>query len=251
MLRSPYRLFVMLAMLVSVTGALAAELSLMPVAVHLDRARDRTTVQVTNNGSTAVVLQADAIAWRRDAGVDRDEASDDLIVNPAVFTIAPGRTQIVRVGLRRTTASEQEATYRMVLREVPTAETAGTPSVQGNVRVLVTMRLPVYVAPAAVRREERWHARYDEQGRLVAHVTNNGNVHYKVGAVRVQGEDARTTVVAQGPDSVLFPGEARSFRLPARSAPAGAAPASPAQPLTLEVMTDRGVHSVALDPPPH
>ncbi len=117
---------------------------------------------------------------------------------------------------------------------------------QGNVRVLGTLRLPVYVAPAAVRREERWHARYDEQGRLVAQVTNNGNVHYKVGAVRLQGEDVRTAVITQGPDSVLFPGEARSFRLPPRSAPAGAAP----EPLTLEVMTDRGVQYVALDPSP-
>src|SRR5690349_19377576 len=132
MLRSPHRLFVilaMLAMLASMSDAIAADLSLMPVVVHLDRTRDRTTVQVTNNGSTAVVLQADAIAWRRDAGVDRDEASDDLIVNPAVFTVAPGRTQIVRVGLRRSTASEQEATYRMVLREVPAPETAETPTV--------------------------------------------------------------------------------------------------------------------------
>jgi len=243
MLRSAYLLLASLAMLAPMSGAMGADLSLMPVAVHLDRTHDRTTVQVANNGSTAIVLQADAIAWRREAGVDRDEASSDLIVNPAVFTIAPGRTQIVRVGLRRTTASEQEATYRMVLREVPTPETAETPAVQGNVRVLVTMRLPVYVAPAAVRREERWHARYDEQGRLVAQVTNNGNVHYKVGAVRIQGEDVRTTVVAQGPDSVLFPGEVRSFRLPARN--------TPDQPLTLEVMTDRGVQYVALDLPPH
>ena len=246
MLRTSLRSFAAVAMLASMSGPLAADLSLMPVAVHLDRTRDRTTVQVTNNGSAAIVLQADAIAWRRDAGVDRDEASDDLIVNPAIFPIAPGRTQIVRVGLRRTSASERETTYRMVLREVPTAETAETPTVQGNVRVLVTLRVPVYVAPAAVRREERWHARYDEQGRLVAQVTNNGNVHYKVGAVRVQGEDARTTVTAQGAESVLFPGEVRSFRLPARSTPLP----SPLQPLTLEVMTDRGVQYVALDPPP-
>lgn len=240
------RLAASLALALCAGAAGAADLSLMPVAVHLDRANDRTTVQVVNNGTAPVVLQADAIAWRRDAGIDRDEASDDLIVNPSVFTIAPGRTQVLRVGLRRTTAAEHEQTYRMVLREIPQPEAPGTPSVQGNVRVLVTMRVPVYVAPAAVRREERWQSRYDDQGRLVAHVTNTGNVHYKVGSVRLEGDDARLAVVTKGSESVLFPGESRSFQLQPRAQVA----AAPKQPLTLEVLTDRGVQHVALDPSP-
>src|ERR1041384_6462070 len=96
------------ALLVPCASVGAAELSIMPVAVHLDKARDRTTVQVTNNGTTPVLLQADAIGWRREGGGDRDEPSEDLIVNPGVFTLAPGKTQVVRVGLRRNTASEAE-----------------------------------------------------------------------------------------------------------------------------------------------
>lgn len=220
----------------------AAELSLMPVAVQLDRSTDRSTVRVTNNGSAPVVLQADAIRWHREAGVDRDEASDDLIVSPGVFTIGPGRTQVVRVGLRRTAASDREQTYRLVLREVP-SQAAEPAMVQGNVRVLVTLRLPVYVAPDAVRQEQRWHARYDEQGRLVAQVTNHGNVHYRVAGVRVQGDARQAFHVTQGPESVVFPGEVRRFAL------AALAQADTARPVTLEVMTDAGLHHVALLPP--
>lgn len=237
------RMFVCVAMMLVEAGASAADLSIMPVAIHLDQGRDRTTVQVTNNGATPVVLQAEAIAWLREAGVDRDAASDDLIVNPSVFTIGAGKTQVVRVGLRRNAQADKEVTYRMVLREVPLPVAADAFGIDGNVRVLVAMRVPVYVAPAAVRREERWHARYDADGDMVAQVTNNGNVHYKVGAVNVQGASAGSAIVAKGPDSVLFPGEVRSFRVPAKSLPAGA----PGKPVMLDVTTDRGVQHVALD----
>ena len=108
------------------------------MAVQLDAQHDRSTVRVTNQGKDAVILQGDAIGWERDAGVDRDASTSDLIVKPPVFTVARGQTQIVRVGLRRNSASETESTYRMVLREVP-SEAAGSETLQGQVRVLVAV----------------------------------------------------------------------------------------------------------------
>ena len=225
--------------LAGAVSAFGADLSIMPVSVQLDAQHDRSTVRVTNQGKEAVILQADAIGWEREAGVDRDTSTSDLIVNPPVFTVAPGQTQIVRVGLRRTSASDKESTYRMVLREVPSAE-VGTETIQGQVRVLVAVRVPVYVAPSVVRRQEHWAMRYDASGQLVAAVTNSGNVHYKVGSLRVASEDASATVHAEGPQSVVMPGEARSFVLRAPAKAAGD------QPLTLEVQTDRGIQHVPI-----
>jgi len=226
--------------LAGAASAFGADLSIMPVAVQLDAQHDRSTVRVTNQGKDAVILQADAIGWEREAGVDRDTSTSDLIVNPPVFTVAPGQTQIVRVGLRRNSAAENESTYRMVLREVPSAE-AGSETLQGQVRVLVAVRVPVYVAPNVVRRQEHWAASYDASGRLVAAVTNSGNVHYKVGSLRLASEDASATVRAEGPQSVVMPGEARSFVL--RAPVQGAA----GKPLTLEVQTDSGLQHVPIE----
>lgn len=220
----------------------AADLMVMPVSIHLDKQRDRGIVQVTNQGTETATLQAEAIAWRREGGVDHDGPTTDLILNPPVFTLAPGKTQLVRVGLRRSSEAEQETTYRLVLREVPTANEAQSTGVQGQVRVLVALRLPVYVAPAAVRSEQRWQVRYDGSNQMVAQVVNTGNVHYKVGALRVLNDPQAPTVVAQGPESVLFPGETRSFRLQRPALPANAANS----PLMLEVITDRGSQQVAL-----
>lgn len=235
---------VALGLLLAGPAAHAAELALMPVVVNLDRTNDRSTVQVLNKGREAVLLQADAITWTREGGQDRDGATDDLIVNPPLFTLQPGQTQVVRVGLRRGAATEREQAYRMVLREVPTARADDSLRVSGQVRVLVTLRVPVYVAPRQVQHDVRWQAHRDASGDVVTQISNHGNVHTKVGRLRLRegaaGNDSHGTPLAEhvGAD-VLFPGEVRSFRLRPRAPVAGTQ-------VTLEVLSERGTHDVAL-----
>jgi fimbrial chaperone protein len=234
--------------LLAATAARAADIGIMPTAVQLDRTHDRATVQVMNHGTKPVLLQAEAIAWKRQAGEDQDGPTSDLLVNPPVFTVQPGQTQIVRVGLRRNAEADREATYRMVLREVPLPAEPGETGVSGAVRVLVALRVPVYVAPVAVQRDERWVAHRDQDGNVIARLTNAGNVHARVAAIRLhdgpEAQVGRSAPMAEkAVGAVIFPGEARSFHLPARApAPAGAR-----MPMTLEVLTDRGPRYVPLE----
>jgi len=217
----------------------ASDVSLMPVTVKLDRMNDRATVQVMNNGAEPVIMQAEAIAWNRVGGVDQDGPTNEIIVNPPVFTIKPGQTQIVRLGLRRNQELAQEGTYRMVLREVPGLNLSNVGNVGGSVRVLMALRVPIYVAPSKVVRDERWRLSQDAKGQMVASVSNTGNVHLKVGELRMQGPKGETLVLAsqQGPAAVIFPGEERSF--PLRVA------ATPGQTPLLHAVTDLGLQQVA------
>ncbi len=216
----------------------AADVTLMPVTVKLDRANDRATVQVMNNGQEPVLMQAEAIAWNRVGGIDVDAPTGDLIVNPPVFTVQPGQTQVLRLGLRRTPQLDQEATYRIVLREVPMPRPSDVLNVAGSVRVLVALRVPVYVAPAQVRRGEQWQVSRAANGELLAQVSNTGNVHLKVGELRLQGEGgtALASLTQKGGQSVIFPGEQRSFRLPAHD-----------KATQVMVQTDQGLQTVALN----
>lgn len=218
----------------------ASDVSLMPVTVKLDRNNDRATVQVMNNGPDPVIMQAEAIAWQRVDGVDTDGPTADIIVNPPVFTIKPGQTQIVRLGLRRNQELAQEGMYRMVLREVPGLRLSDVGNVSGSVRVLMALRVPIYVQPAKVVRDERWSLSTDPKGHLVAKVSNTGNVHLKVGELRMQGPNGEQLVLAsaQGPAAVLFPGEQRSFALRQLTAEAS-------KTLSLQAVTDLGVQQVA------
>lgn len=219
----------------------AADVTLTPVTVKLDRANDRATVQVLNNGQEPVLMQAEAIVWNRINGIDIDGPTSDLIVNPPVFTVQPGQTQVLRLGLRRTQELAQEATYRIVLREVPLPRPSDVLQVAGSVRVLVALRVPVYVAPAQVRRSEQWKLSRAANGDMLAEVANTGNVHLKVGELRVQGEggQALALVPQKGAGAVIFPGEQRQFRL------AGAGPTA----VAVQVQTDQGLQTVALNEP--
>ncbi|MFG6487463.1 molecular chaperone [Roseateles sp. BYS78W] len=216
----------------------AADVTLMPVTVRLDRANDRATVQVMNNGQEPVLMQAEAIAWNRVGGIDVDGPTNDLIVNPPVFTVQPGQTQVLRLGLRRNQELAEEGTYRIVLREVPMPRPSDALNVAGSVRVLVALRVPVYVAPAQVRRGEQWKLSRAANGELLAEVANTGNVHLKVSELRLQGENgqALAQVAQKGGHAVIFPGEQRVFRLPAH-----------AQATQVEVLTEQGLQKVALN----
>ncbi|WP_158080806.1 molecular chaperone [Pelomonas sp. KK5] len=233
----------LLSVLFSVAAALplaaqAADVTLMPVNVRLDRNNDRSTVQVINNGQEPVLMQAEAILWTRVNGQDHDGPTTDLIINPPVFTVQPGATQVLRVGLRRSQELAQEGTYRIILREVPMPQAADFQQLSGSVRVLVTMRVPVYVAPAQVRRSERWQVTRAPDGSLLAQVNNAGNVHLKVAELRLQGPggEALAAVAQKGGPSVIFPGEQRVFKLPAESRVA-----------QVQVQTEDGIRMVALN----
>lgn len=216
----------------------AADVTLMPVTVKLDRMNDRATVQVVNNGQEPVLMQAEAIAWNRVHGIDVDAPTSDLIVNPPVFTVQPGQTQVLRLGLRRSQELAQESTYRIVLREVPMPRPSDLLNVAGSVRVLVALRVPVYVAPAQVKRSEQWQVSRAANGELLAQVSNTGNVHLKVSELRLQGENgvSLAQLPQKGGNSVIFPGEQRVFRLPAV-----------AKATQIQVQTDQGLQMVALN----
>lgn len=257
----------MLAFLLGFAGLLAlglpitlqaAEIGIMPVAVQLDKGTTRTTLSLINHGQEAVTMQAETVTWGRTA-VESDQPTDALVINPLIFTIAPGQTQIVRIGLRAPPDPSKEITYRLVLRELPTATLPDQADTATRVRVLMAMRVPVYVAPIETVRKEEWQLSRDAKGNPIAQVRNNGTVHYRVGQINLRLADARDgpAVASANESALLFPGEQRSIVLskssPAAGAPPGPGGKEPGKPIrgavTLEAFTDRGVQYMALDAP--
>jgi fimbrial chaperone protein len=221
-------------------AARASEIGVTPVAVHLDKANDRATVTVVNSGAEAVIMQVEMIGWKRSGGVDEDVATTDMVVNPSVFTLPPGRSQLVRVGLRRAAADQSEGTYRILLREVPPAPQPGEVRIAGQVRVLMALRVPVYVAPHNVVHAAQWQAERQPDGSVVAALSNEGNVHVRVGKIQLRAVDGAPVASDATAAAVVFPGEKQRFRI------AGLAPGD-LRPMTLEVQTDQGLASVPVE----
>lgn len=239
-MRSTFSL-TLLALAAACGPAFASHLGVSPVVVNLDRLNERAAVTVTNRGAEPVVMQAEAVQWKRDGAVDTDLPTADLLVNPSVFTMQPGQSQLVRIGLRRAAPGAQEATYRIVLREVPQPARPDEHRASGQVRVLVAMRVPVYLAPVNVVRALHWQAMQASDGSVTASLRNDGNVHARVGSLQLRSAQGAVLAAAQSAGGVVFPGESRSFRVP------GTATAD-AQPVTLEVTTEQGAQQVPVAP---
>lgn len=221
-------------------GVQASEIGVTPVAVQLDRLNDRAAVTVVNNGAEPVIMQVEMVGWKRTDAGDEDVPTGDMVVNPSVFTVQPGASQLVRVGLRRNMPLQREGAYRIVLREVPPAPSVDPIRISGQVRILMKLRVPVYVAPAKIVRSSQWQALWENDGSVTASVRNEGNVHIRVGRIQLRSATGRLTPAEQTPVAVVFPGERQSFRFPGVAG-------GDNRPTTLEVMTADGLQSVPIN----
>jgi fimbrial chaperone protein len=224
-------------------AALAGTFSISPLRVDLSGAARTAALTVRNEDATAVVVQAETLAWSQPEGEDALAASRDLLVSPAVFTLAPGAQQLVRVALRRAPDAGQELSYRLIVQEVPQA---AAPEFTG-LRVALRLSVPVFVAPDRPGDVTlTWSARRDADGALAVTARNDGTVHARVQRFTVRSEAG--TVAEQPSLSYVLPGASRRWRLGTAGGPGAPAKAVtlPAGPYRLEGLTDRGSFATEL-----
>lgn len=77
---------------------------------------------VSNRGDAAVTLQVRGFTWTQEGGEDRLVPVTDVIVAPAIFSLAAGGAQVVRA-LVQAPAADRERTYRLLIDELPGART--------------------------------------------------------------------------------------------------------------------------------
>jgi fimbrial chaperone protein len=235
-----------LAALLALSGAEAGTFSLSPLRVDLSGAVSTAALTVHNDDEKPLVVQAQGLAWSQEGGQDSLTPSRDVLVSPAVFTLASGGSQVVRVALRRPADATRELTYRLALQEVPQAANPGFTGVS----VALKLSVPVFVAPqAAAEPRLEWRAERDADGHLVLVARNDGTAHAQVRHVALTAVGSGPTLERPGLAYVL-PGATRRWtfddndntRSNATSAPAPARPG----PYRLEGTTDRGAFETEL-----
>lgn len=113
------RTAIVLCLILAAANAAAASFVVNPIRVNLTPEQRVVALSVTNNGKQPVRVQAQPMAWRVEDNEDAYVASTELLVNPPLFTLDAGATQVLRLGLRNARATDREATYRLFLTEVP------------------------------------------------------------------------------------------------------------------------------------
>ena len=147
--------------------AAAGTLTVDPVLIEIGTARRAGSVTVQNVENVPVTIRAYPLAWSQAEGEERYEETSAVIVSPPVFTIPPGGTQIVRVGLRQASAAPQS--YRLVIEEVPAAQEGS------GIRVALRLNLPLYWnLPAGRQGDIAWSAAQSADGQWAIEARNRG-----------------------------------------------------------------------------
>ncbi|EKS9887551.1 molecular chaperone [Burkholderia pyrrocinia] len=200
----------------------ATDFTVSPVRVELSAAHRSVALTVRNESSDEpVVVQLRTAAWSQNAGDDVYASTGDLIAAPPIFTIAPGGSQVVRIGLRHAPGSDQETGYRLYLQEIPPAPKPGFAGVQ----IALEMSLPIFVKPATETAPRlRWAAepRPGGTGMLALRVTNDGTAHAQVANLALFAPGSDRPVATHAEFAYVLPGQSRElmFKPGAGTAPA-------------------------------
>ncbi|GGM17669.1 fimbrial biogenesis chaperone [Deinococcus aerophilus] len=140
-------------------SAQAQTFGFTPTLLEIDASRNLVTETTMINGTTtAARFNVVAVLWHIVNGKEVLDETRDLIVNPATFTVKPGGSQLIRIGVRKKPGNT-ELTYRILVQQVPIegielpkigAGNLGKDSKAG-MSVALTFSLPVYVTPASAQ----------------------------------------------------------------------------------------------------
>lgn len=181
-----------------------------PVRLELAPGAKAASLTVENDASRARTVQVGAMRWTQINGEDHYEPATDLIVNPPVFRIAPGASQIVRAGFRGgAPAAMNESAYRLYVQEVPDIIEAAP----NQLRLLLRIGVPLFVQP--VKQGEataQWNADRVPSGATRVSLSNAGNQRLRL--LDLKATDAAGQRFDVAGLVYVLPGSTRQWTLP-------------------------------------
>ncbi|HVT35489.1 MAG TPA: fimbria/pilus periplasmic chaperone [Nevskiaceae bacterium] len=215
-------------------------LTVSPVQTTLEPGQRATSVTMVNSTDDNKVIQAEVMRWTHVDGQDHYEPAGELLVNPPLFKLAAGASQIVRVGFAQPPAGrEREVQYRLYLQEVPSQDQQA-PFAGAQLKMLLRLGVPVFVAPAAIQAESiKWRA-IRRGSDIELQLTNASNAHVRAAEVALGPHDGKPEdFVHANSFAYVFPGETHSWTLQPNW------PSAQKQ-LTVQARTDRGETRVSI-----
>lgn len=214
--------------------AVAGGLNVSPMRVLLSPARPIEAILVRNDDSQAAVVQSQLFRWSQEAGRDLYTSTREVLASPPIFTLHAGKSQIVRVGLRRPFPQEGEISYRLYLQELPSPLRVN----ENGLRVVLRIGLPVFIsADPRAAPSLQWQIARKTPGMLEVGLKNAGNAHLQITSLMLSMPSGEPVAVAKNVLNYLLPGQTRSWLIQNTAFP-------PGTPLRLAAQTNVGeVHA--------
>ena len=200
----------LLIILLACGVARAQALRVMPVNIQMPPGQNATTLTVTNEGSAMTAVQVRAYAWNQSDGTDQLTETNELLASPPLASIAAGETQVVRLVLRKTPKG-REATYRILLDQIPAAASPGM------VQVVMRMSIPVFAQPGTrAVPHVQFHIERDA-GNTYLVAVNDGLRHEAIRDVVLSAGDGSTLKNDSGSSPYVLAGATRRWLIDAQA----------------------------------
>jgi fimbrial chaperone protein len=196
--------------------ASAGTFSISPVRVDLAAESTTGVVTIRNQEDQPVVVQAESKLWQQTIAGEQLESTRDVLVTPAVFTIPPQGSQVVRIALRRDVDPRVELSYRLILTEVPQQAAPGF----SGLNLALRMSLPIFIAAQAPTAPQiKWTAARSPDGTVAVTAMNAGSEHARVLDLLINPQPGGEQWLHQQGAHYVLPGQAHRWALdPAKSA---------------------------------
>lgn len=189
----------------------AASIFVRPTTVILAQGSSAATVTVTNSGETPVTAQLRSFSWNQASNEDKLEPTSSLVASPPMMTIAPGKSQTIRVVRTGGSRATKEESYRILVDEIPDRSVADAGS---GVQIQLRYSIPVFVVPDATATAQLAVTAQASSGHLVFDAVNRGRSHAQVSNIVVGYGDGRSQTLNGGLVGYVLPDKTRQWRFP-------------------------------------
>lgn len=211
----------------------AGTLTVWPVRVTLEAEGKTQVVHLVNEGDAGTLVQVETFAWEDDAEVEDMEPTRDLLAVPPVFEIGAQSSQLIRLAVRKPLELDREATYRLVITEVPREVGAE------GISFVVRLNLPVFVRPAGAQAVPIWSIERDGAAARLT-LGNQGSAHVRVRSLALFEDGGAEPVFVSDDGGYVLAGRERSWQLDLGRLKAGAS-------LTVKAETNLGELEAPVD----
>jgi fimbrial chaperone protein len=189
--------------------ARAGSFSVNPVRVEMFEGHTSAVVQIQNLADEPVTVQAHVMAWSQKDGEEIFVETDQILLNPPIFTIQPKHSQFVRLGLRQVKfLSDGELAYKLILEEVPKPPKPGFNGLQTVLR----LTLPIFAKPRQrIATPLLWRAEQTTDGALQVTAVNQGITHVKVQSLEIATSAMPMAATGAQRGAYLLAGQSRTW----------------------------------------
>lgn len=185
--------------------AAATGLQVSPISVTLRAEQNADGLWLSNTGETALHAQVRVFRWTQENGEEKLLPTQELAISPPMLALPPGERQLVRVIRLGPPPQEAEASYRVIVDELPLE----TPAAESGLQFVLRYSIPVFLPPAGeVPLASALRARLDvSEAKAALEVDNTGNIHAQIADLVFIDTAGQRHPIASGLLGYALPGQ--------------------------------------------